>query len=81
MPADGPGSVSVNNKCSLHVDIGKPVLNPKVDIPLFATNANPLQLYHSLRAKPLAFKIQLKGLKFCCPTFINAHCQAATNLV
>ena len=25
-------------------------LNPKVDIPLFATNANPLQLYHSPRA-------------------------------
>ena len=33
------------------------VLNPQVDIPLFATNANPLQLYHSPRAKILAFKV------------------------
>ena len=32
------------------------MLNPKVDIPLFATNANPIQLYHSRRAKILAFK-------------------------
>ena len=27
-------------------------LNPKVDTPLFATSANPLQIYHSLRGKP-----------------------------
>ena len=31
-------------------------LKPKFDIPRFATNANPLQLYHSLRMKILAFK-------------------------
>ena len=31
-------------------------LKLKVDTPLFATNANPLQLYHSPRAKLLAFK-------------------------
>ena len=31
-------------------------LNPKVDIPLFATNANPLQLFHSPRARILSFK-------------------------
>ena len=31
------------------------ILNPKVDTPLFATTANPLQLYHSPRAKILAF--------------------------
>ena len=30
-------------------------LNPKVDTPLFATNANPLQLCHSPRVKILAF--------------------------
>ena len=30
-------------------------LNPKVDIPLFATNANPLQLYHFPKGKILAF--------------------------
>ena len=27
------------------------MLNPKVDTPLFATNANPLQLYHFTRVK------------------------------
>ena len=32
-------------------------LNPKVDTPLFATNANPLQLYHYPRAKILAFNL------------------------
>ena len=32
------------------------LLNPKVDTPLFTTNANPLQLYHSPRMKILAFK-------------------------
>ena len=32
------------------------MLNPKVDIPLFATNANTLHLYHSATAKILAFK-------------------------
>ena len=31
-------------------------LNPKVDTPLFATTNNPLQPYHSPRAKILAFK-------------------------
>ena len=31
------------------------LLNPKVDIPLFDTNTNRLQLYHSPRAKILAF--------------------------
>ena len=31
-------------------------LKPKFDIPQFVTNANPLQLYHSLRAEILAFK-------------------------
>ena len=31
------------------------LLNPRVDIPLFDTNANPLQLYHSPRAKFLTF--------------------------
>ena len=31
------------------------ILNLKVDTPLFATNANPLQLCHSPRAKILAF--------------------------
>ena len=30
-------------------------LNPRVDTPLFATTGNPLQLYHSPRAKILAF--------------------------
>ena len=33
-------------------------LNPKADIPLFATNVNPLQLYHSLRAIILTFKLE-----------------------
>ena len=33
-------------------------LNPKIDTPLFAPNANPLQLYHSHRAKILAFKLR-----------------------
>ena len=32
------------------------VLNPKVDTKLFATTANPLRLYHSPRAKIVAFK-------------------------
>ena len=32
-------------------------LNTRVEIPLLATNANPLQLYHSPRAKNLAIKI------------------------
>ena len=32
-------------------------LKPKVDAPLFAINANPLQLYHSPRAKILAFNL------------------------
>ena len=31
-------------------------LNPTFDTLLFATTANPLQLYHSPRAKILAFK-------------------------
>ena len=31
------------------------LLNPKVHTPLFATVANPLQLYHSPRAEILAF--------------------------
>ena len=30
------------------------ILNPKVKTPLFATNANPLQLYHSPTAWPLS---------------------------
>ena len=34
-----------------------PNLNPKVDTPLFATYANPLQLYHSPRAKMLALNV------------------------
>ena len=33
------------------------ILNPKVDIPPFATNANPLQLHHSPRAKIFAFVV------------------------
>ena len=32
------------------------LLNPRVDNPLFASNANPLQLYHSPRVKILAFE-------------------------
>ena len=32
------------------------LLNPKVDTPLFATTANPLQLYHSPRVKIFALK-------------------------
>ena len=39
-------------------------LNPKADIPLFATYANPLQLYHSPRVKTLAFK-QIKEEEHC----------------
>ena len=38
------------------VEITK-ILNPKVDIPLFATNANPLQLYHSPRENICAFNL------------------------
>ena len=38
------------------VEITK-ILNLKVDIPLFATNANPLQLYHSPRANICAFNL------------------------
>ena len=41
---------------SCRVELGVPIsfvyviyLNPKVDTPLVATNANPLQLYHSPR--------------------------------
>ena len=32
-------------------------LNPEVDISLFATTANPQQLYHSPRVKILAFRV------------------------
>ena len=32
------------------------MLNPKVDIPLFATNDNPLQLYHSRKAKIVSLR-------------------------
>ena len=32
-------------------------LNPKVDIPLYATDAYSLQIYHSPRAKILALKV------------------------
>ena len=42
------------------------VLNPKVNTPLFATNANPLQLYYSPRAKILAFnwnQVSLNNIK------------------
>ena len=40
------------------VSLTQVVVNATVDIPLFATRANtyPLQLYHSPRAKILAFK-------------------------
>ena len=45
------GSTEIIYKSTLQTDkiIFSTFLNPKVDIPLFATNANPLQLYHSPR--------------------------------
>ena len=36
---------------------GWSTLNPNVDTPLFATNANPLQLCHSPRSKIMAFRV------------------------
>ena len=40
----------------LHLFVHIGVLHPQVYTPLFATSANPLQLYHSPTAKSLAFK-------------------------
>ena len=44
-----------SNVTSLFIGECRLSLNPKVDTPLFATNANPLQLYYSPRAKILVF--------------------------
>ena len=38
-------------------------LNPKVDTLLFPTNADPLQLCHSPRAKILVFKLQTSSFE------------------
>ena len=47
-------------------------LNPKVDTPLFATSANPLQLYHCPRVKIVAFKCLF--IEVCCKKYIICWC-------
>ena len=51
-------------------------LNPKVDTPPFATTANPLQLYHSLREKILTFKCVISAQKnvLQLPSLCNYQC-------
>ena len=39
----------------------KDSLNPQIDTPLFATNENPLQLYHSPGPKIFAFNLTMHG--------------------
>ena len=61
--------VSLNNtNPTLKLDevVSAYVLNPKVDIPLFAANTNPLQLYHSPWRKMLAFKDYVALLVIVC---------------
>ena len=58
----GPPILGMNPSClrlrmlRLYMSLMAKWLSPKVDTPLFATNANPLQLYHSPREKILGLK-------------------------
>ena len=49
-------------------------LNPKGNTPIFGTNVNPLQLYHSPRAKILAFKQEQLCKFHVCHSVSNLGC-------
>ena len=50
-------TLTTRHHCPSGKDVMSQAFNPKVNTPLFATTANPLQLNHSPRAKILAFNL------------------------